>query len=136
MSPTCGLVLSVCVSASPGGYGELQAAGAGGADVSECAARARGGDAQPGHLPHGTASAAGGQPAAARGHTAVQHPAGTLPAASAATLFGCGFVYSSAFSFKPAILAVLQEEKKQLKLTRNKSLKNIEEHRYIWEVDL
>ena len=65
------------MSASPGRHGELQAAGAGGADVSERAACARGGDAQPGHLPHGAAAAAGGQPAAARGHTAVQHPAGT-----------------------------------------------------------
>jgi len=70
----------VCfLPAAPAGrHGELQAAGAGGAAVSEWPAGPRGGDAQPGHLPHGAAAAAGGQSAAARGHPAVQHPAGAV----------------------------------------------------------
>lgn len=65
-------------AASFGRYGVLQAAGAGRAAVSERAASPRGGDAQPGHLPHRPEAAARGQSAAAYSHSAMQHPAGTI----------------------------------------------------------
>lgn len=45
--------------------------------MSECSAGPRGGDAQPGHLSHSSASATGSQSVAACGDSAMQHPAGT-----------------------------------------------------------
>lgn len=61
---------------SAGGNGELQTAGGCCAAVSECPPATRGGSGQSADLPHGSDSAAGGQPAAAHHHPAVQHPAG------------------------------------------------------------
>lgn len=87
----CSLLLLCCeqfhqtelfpvVAAAVGRYGELQAAGAGGAAVSERSAGPRGSDAQPRHLSHGTSSAARSQSLTARGHSAMQHPPGTAGA--------------------------------------------------------
>lgn len=68
--------LKMTPPASAGGNGRVQEEGCGGAAVSERSLATRGGSEQPANLPHSPESAAGGQPAAAHHHPAVQHPTG------------------------------------------------------------